>query len=100
VAELAILQTLTADPTARVFYLAPFRSLALEVERIDRARGEFQLRAGTGDKKKDLLAKPIVVNALIGARAVRVGVFGTAPQDTAWKLKADNVQITSTEGGR
>lgn len=32
VAELAILQTLTADPTARVFYLAPFRSLALEVE--------------------------------------------------------------------
>lgn len=32
VAELAILQTLLADPTARVFYLAPFRSLALEVE--------------------------------------------------------------------
>ena len=32
VAELAILQTLTTDPTARVFYLAPFRSLALEVE--------------------------------------------------------------------
>ncbi len=32
VAELAILQTLRADPTARVFYLAPFRSLALEVE--------------------------------------------------------------------
>jgi hypothetical protein len=33
VAELAILQTLLADPTARIFYLAPFRSLALEVER-------------------------------------------------------------------
>ncbi len=32
VAELAILQTLLADPGARVFYLAPFRSLALEVE--------------------------------------------------------------------
>lgn len=32
VAELAILQTLVADPTARIFYLAPFRSLALEVE--------------------------------------------------------------------
>jgi hypothetical protein len=32
VAELAILQTLIADPAARVFYLAPFRSLALEVE--------------------------------------------------------------------
>lgn len=32
VAELAILQTLLDDPTARVFYLAPFRSLALEVE--------------------------------------------------------------------
>jgi DEAD/DEAH box helicase len=32
VAELAILQTLLADPEARVFYLAPFRSLALEVE--------------------------------------------------------------------
>lgn len=33
VAELAILQTLLADPGARIFYLAPFRSLALEVER-------------------------------------------------------------------
>jgi hypothetical protein len=32
VAELAILQTLLIDPTARVLYLAPFRSLALEVE--------------------------------------------------------------------
>jgi replicative superfamily II helicase len=32
VEELAILQTLLADPAARVFYLAPFRSLALEVE--------------------------------------------------------------------
>lgn len=32
VAELAILQSLIADPTARVFYLAPFRSLALEIE--------------------------------------------------------------------
>ncbi len=32
VAELAILQTLLAEPGARVFYLAPFRSLALEVE--------------------------------------------------------------------
>ena len=32
VAELAILQTLLAGPTARIFYLAPFRSLALEVE--------------------------------------------------------------------
>ncbi len=32
VAELAIMQTLLSDPTARVFYLAPFRSLALEVE--------------------------------------------------------------------
>ena len=32
VAELAILQTLLAEPTARILYLAPFRSLALEVE--------------------------------------------------------------------
>lgn len=32
VAELAILQTLLADTTARILYLAPFRSLALEVE--------------------------------------------------------------------
>ncbi|MGB6650123.1 MAG: DEAD/DEAH box helicase, partial [Bacteroidota bacterium] len=32
VAELAILQTLLSDSTAKVFYLAPFRSLALEVE--------------------------------------------------------------------
>jgi hypothetical protein len=32
VAELAMLQTLLADPAARIFYLAPFRSLALEVE--------------------------------------------------------------------
>lgn len=32
VAELAILQTLLTDPAARIFYLAPFRSLALEVE--------------------------------------------------------------------
>jgi hypothetical protein len=32
VAELAILQTLLADPAARIFYLAPFRSLALEIE--------------------------------------------------------------------
>jgi hypothetical protein len=32
VAELAILQTLLTEPTARVFYLAPFRSLALEIE--------------------------------------------------------------------
>ena len=32
VAELAILQTILAEPTARIFYLAPFRSLALEVE--------------------------------------------------------------------
>jgi hypothetical protein len=32
VAELAILQTLIGDPGARVLYLAPFRSLALEVE--------------------------------------------------------------------
>jgi hypothetical protein len=32
VAELAILQTLTADSSAKVIYLAPFRSLALEVE--------------------------------------------------------------------
>lgn len=32
VAELAILQTLLADPASRIFYLAPFRSLALEVE--------------------------------------------------------------------
>lgn len=33
VAELAILQTLTSDPHAKVVYLAPFRSLAFEVER-------------------------------------------------------------------
>jgi hypothetical protein len=33
VAELAILQTLLSDNDARVFYLAPFRSLALEIER-------------------------------------------------------------------
>lgn len=32
VAEVAILQTLTQEPTARILYLAPFRSLALEVE--------------------------------------------------------------------
>jgi len=32
VAELAILQTLLTNPEARVFYLAPFRSLAFEVE--------------------------------------------------------------------
>src|SRR5262249_26438149 len=32
VAELAILQTLLADPASKIFYLAPFRSLALEVE--------------------------------------------------------------------
>ncbi|MEW6725465.1 MAG: DEAD/DEAH box helicase [Bacillota bacterium] len=32
VAELAILQTLLNNPTARILYLAPFRSLALEVE--------------------------------------------------------------------
>lgn len=33
VAELAILQALIADPTAKVIYLAPFRSLAFELER-------------------------------------------------------------------
>lgn len=33
VAELAILQTLKADPSAKVLYLAPFRSLAFELER-------------------------------------------------------------------
>ncbi len=33
VAELAMLQTLLADPNARVLYLAPFRSLAFEMER-------------------------------------------------------------------
>lgn len=33
VAELAILQTLRADPSAKVLYLAPFRSLAFELER-------------------------------------------------------------------
>lgn len=33
VAELAILQTLKADPNAKVLYLAPFRSLAFELER-------------------------------------------------------------------
>lgn len=32
VAEMAILQTLDADPNAKVLYLAPFRSLALEIE--------------------------------------------------------------------
>lgn len=32
VAELAILQTLLADPSSRILYLAPFRSLAFEVE--------------------------------------------------------------------
>lgn len=32
VAELAILQALHEDPTAKILYLAPFRSLALEVE--------------------------------------------------------------------
>jgi hypothetical protein len=32
VAELAILQTLHADPNAKIIYLAPFRSLALEIE--------------------------------------------------------------------
>lgn len=33
VAELAILQTLRKDPTAKILYLAPFRSLAFELER-------------------------------------------------------------------
>lgn len=33
VAELAILQTLRADPSAKILYLAPFRSLAFELER-------------------------------------------------------------------
>ena len=33
VAELAILHTLIADPNAKVLYLAPFRSLAFELER-------------------------------------------------------------------
>ena len=33
VAELAILQTLSNDPTSRILYLAPFRSLAIEVEK-------------------------------------------------------------------
>ena len=33
VAELAILQTLSSNPTSRIIYLAPFRSLAFEVER-------------------------------------------------------------------
>ena len=32
VAELAILQILHADPNAKILYLAPFRSLALEIE--------------------------------------------------------------------
>lgn len=32
VAELAILQTLHSDPNAKIVYLAPFRSLALEIE--------------------------------------------------------------------
>jgi RAD3-like DEAD/DEAH box helicase len=32
VAELAILQTLSSDPSAKILYLAPFRSLAFEVE--------------------------------------------------------------------
>lgn len=32
VAEVAILQSLAHDPSARIFYLAPFRSLAIEVE--------------------------------------------------------------------
>jgi hypothetical protein len=33
IAELAILHTLRADPSAKVLYLAPFRSLAFELER-------------------------------------------------------------------
>ncbi len=33
IAELAILQTLRIDPSAKVLYLAPFRSLAFELER-------------------------------------------------------------------
>src|SRR5439155_15226378 len=33
VAELAILHTLKADPNAKVLHLAPFRSLAFELER-------------------------------------------------------------------
>jgi len=32
IAELAILQTLHSDPNAKILYLAPFRSLALEIE--------------------------------------------------------------------
>jgi len=33
IAELAILQTLSSDPASRIIYLAPFRSLAFEIER-------------------------------------------------------------------
>lgn len=33
VAELAMLQTLLADPTSKILFLAPFRSLAFEMER-------------------------------------------------------------------
>jgi hypothetical protein len=33
IAELAILQTLSTDPNSKVLYLAPFRSLAFELER-------------------------------------------------------------------
>ncbi len=33
IAELAMLQALCADPSARIIYLAPFRSLAFEIER-------------------------------------------------------------------
>lgn len=32
IAELAILQTLASDPTAKILYIAPYRSLALEIE--------------------------------------------------------------------
>jgi hypothetical protein len=32
VAELAILQTIAADPSAKILYIAPYRSLALEIE--------------------------------------------------------------------
>lgn len=34
VAEIAILQTLINDPTSKILYLAPFRSLAFELERV------------------------------------------------------------------
>ncbi len=69
--------------------------LRLECVRVGRQNGRFMFLAGG----KELLKNPVQINSLIRTRSLRLGVFGTAPEDTAWKLRIDNVQVTST-GGR